>query len=146
MIMRRRDLLAGAGAIAITSCSQEENLNTKVLSKERFNWKMVTTWPPNFPGMGTGVARLVEHIDKASAGRLKITTYAAGELVPAFEVFDTVSRGTAEMGHGAAYYWKGKSEAAQFFTAIPFGMNVLEMNIHYYIMASLNLIHILIQE
>ncbi|MEC9375268.1 MAG: TRAP transporter substrate-binding protein [Pseudomonadota bacterium] len=126
--MRRRELLAGAGALAITSCSQEENLNTKSLSKQRFNWKMVTTWPPNFPGMGTGVARLVEHIDKASAGRLKITTYAAGELVPAFEVFDTVSRGTAEMGHGAAYYWKGKSEAAQFFTAIPFGMNVLEMN------------------
>jgi len=44
------------------------------------------------------------------------------------EVFDTVSRGTVEMGHGAAYYWKGKSEAAQFFTAIPFGMTAMEMN------------------
>ena len=58
--------------------------------------------------------------------------YGAGELVPAFEVFDAVSRGTAEMGHGAAYYWKGKSEAAQFFAAVPFGMNAQEMNAWFY--------------
>jgi TRAP-type mannitol/chloroaromatic compound transport system substrate-binding protein len=32
------------------------------------------------------------------------------------------------MGHGAAYYWKGKSEAAQFFAAVPFGLNAQEMN------------------
>ncbi|MCB1321979.1 MAG: TRAP transporter substrate-binding protein, partial [Leptospiraceae bacterium] len=41
--------------------------------------------------------------------------------------------GTAEIGHGAAYYWKGKTEAAQFFAAVPFGLNAQEMNgwIHY---------------
>jgi len=78
--------------------------------------------------MGSGVARMAKQIEQASAGRLKIRVYAAGELVPAMEVFDTVSRGTVEMGHGAAYYWKGKSEAAQFFTAIPFGMTAMEMN------------------
>jgi TRAP-type mannitol/chloroaromatic compound transport system substrate-binding protein len=32
------------------------------------------------------------------------------------------------MGHGAAYYWKGKSEAAQFFSAVPFGLTAQEMN------------------
>jgi TRAP-type mannitol/chloroaromatic compound transport system substrate-binding protein len=32
------------------------------------------------------------------------------------------------MGHGAAYYWKGKSEAAQFFAAVPFGLTAQEMN------------------
>jgi TRAP-type mannitol/chloroaromatic compound transport system substrate-binding protein len=32
------------------------------------------------------------------------------------------------MGHGAAYYWKGKSEATQFFAAIPFGMTAQEVN------------------
>ena len=31
-----------------------------------------------------------------------------GELVPAFEIFDAVSNGVAELGHGSAYYWKGK--------------------------------------
>jgi TRAP-type mannitol/chloroaromatic compound transport system substrate-binding protein len=59
---------------------------------------------------------------------MQITVYAANELIPALEVFDAVSRGTAEMGHGAAYYWRGKTEAAQFFSAIPFGLNAHEMN------------------
>ena len=63
----------------------------------------------------------------------KIKVYGNGELVPALEVFDTVSRGSVEMGHGAAYYWIGKVPAAQFFTAIPFGLNAQEMNawLHY---------------
>lgn len=43
-------------------------------------------------------------------------------------VFDAVSSGSVEMGHSAAYYWKGKVPAAQFFTAVPFGMNAQEMN------------------
>lgn len=127
--MKRRDFLAGAGAAAATGCAGEQSGPTAGITEARsYNWKMVTTWPPNFPGLGTGAAKLAEFIESASAGRLKIRVYAAGELVPAFEVFDTVSRGTAKMGHGAAYYWKGKSEASQFFTTIPFGMTVLEMN------------------
>jgi TRAP-type mannitol/chloroaromatic compound transport system substrate-binding protein len=36
------------------------------------------------------------------------------------------------MGHGAPYYWKGKSEAAQFFAATPFGMNAQERNAWIY--------------
>jgi TRAP-type mannitol/chloroaromatic compound transport system substrate-binding protein len=36
------------------------------------------------------------------------------------------------MGHGAAYYWKGKSEAAQFFAAVPFGFTAQEMNAWLY--------------
>jgi TRAP-type mannitol/chloroaromatic compound transport system substrate-binding protein len=89
---------------------------------------MVTTWPKNFPGMGTGANKLAELIGQMSGGRIEVKVYGAGELVPAFEIFDAVSRGTAEMGHGAAYYWKGKSEAAQFFASVPFGLTAQEMN------------------
>ena len=126
--MKRRDVLTGAGALALAGCASERTGVEGATATERFEWKMVTTWPPGFPGMQTGVSRMVEQIEQASNGRLKIKVYAGGELVPALEVFDTVSRGTIEMGHGAAYYWKGKSEAAQFFTTMPFGMTVLEMN------------------
>jgi TRAP-type mannitol/chloroaromatic compound transport system substrate-binding protein len=63
-----------------------------------------------------------------SGGRIEVKVFGAGELVPAFEIFDAVSRGTAEMGHGSAYYWKGKSEAAQFFSTVPFGLTAQEMN------------------
>ncbi len=128
--MKRREVLTGAGALALAGCAAEQQDcgSGSGDAGRRFTWKMVTTWPPNFPGVGTGILRLVKFIEEASGGRLRIKVYAAGELVPPFEVFDTVSRGTAEMGHGAAYYWKGKSEAAPFFTTVPFGMNTLEMN------------------
>ena len=78
--------------------------------------------------MGMGVERMAQRIEAASDGRLKIKIYGGGELVPPFEVFDAVSRGTVEIGHDASYYHKGKVPAAQYFTAIPFGMNHLELN------------------
>ncbi|MDT8407562.1 MAG: TRAP transporter substrate-binding protein, partial [Methylococcales bacterium] len=58
--------------------------------------------------------------------------YGAGELIPAFEVFDAVAKGTAQIGHSGAYYWKGKAEASQFFSAIPFGLTAQEMNAWLY--------------
>ncbi|MBT8443018.1 MAG: TRAP transporter substrate-binding protein [Gammaproteobacteria bacterium] len=125
--MKRRDILAGAGALAVAGCAQQAEDCGPGAAGERFAWKMVTTWPPNFPGLGTGAANLAKFIDRASGGRLSVKVYAGGELVPPLEVFDTVSSGTAEIGHGAAYYWKNKSPATQFFTAIPFGINAQEM-------------------
>ena len=130
-LMKRRELLGGlavaAGAAACTRTSPECATRTAALS-ETFEWSAVTSWPPKFPGLGIAVDNLAERIAKASAGRLKIKVYAGGELVPAFEVFDAVSRGTVECGHGASYYHKGKLDAAQFFTAIPFGLTAHEMN------------------
>ncbi|HIB56298.1 MAG TPA: hypothetical protein EYO53_04885 [Alphaproteobacteria bacterium] len=61
--------------------------------------KMVTCWPRNFPGAGTNAQYLAELIGSMCEGRLKIKLFAAGELVPAFEVFDAVREGTAECGH-----------------------------------------------
>ena len=63
-----------------------------------------------------------------SDGRLTIKVYAGGELVPPLEAFDAVSQGTAELAHTTPYYWKGKTVAAQFFTAVPFGLSTLEMH------------------
>lgn len=131
--MKRRDFLTGAAAVGVTACSrQSEGTRAGCSAEQRFEWKMVTTWPQNFPGLGTGAANLARLIGEASGGRLTVQLYGAGELVPAFEVFDAVSRGTADMGHGAPYYWKGKTEAAQFFAATPFGMNAQERNAWIY--------------
>jgi TRAP-type mannitol/chloroaromatic compound transport system substrate-binding protein len=93
-----------------------------------FKWRMVTTWPKNLPGLGTAPERMADNIRVMSNGRLDIKVYGAGEVVPALEVFEAVSQGTVQMGHGAAYYWKGKVPIAQFFTAVPFGLTAQEMN------------------
>ncbi len=92
-----------------------------------YHWKMVTAWPKNFPGLGTGANHLAKIIGEMSGGRLQIKVYGANELVGPLEIFDAVSRGTAQMGHGAAYYWKGKVPAAQFFASVPFGLSGHEM-------------------
>ena len=61
-----------------------------------------------------------------SGGRLTVQLYAAGELVPALQVFDAVYAGTAEMGTRASFYWAGKIKAAPFFTTVPFGLTPAE--------------------
>jgi TRAP-type mannitol/chloroaromatic compound transport system substrate-binding protein len=93
-----------------------------------YRWKLITTWPKNLPALGTAPERLAEQVRIMSNGRLDIRVYGAGELVGAFEVFDAVSQGTAEMGHGASYYWRGKLPVAAMFSAVPFGMTAQEMN------------------
>ncbi|XGA79969.1 TRAP transporter substrate-binding protein [Halomonas sp. CH40] len=111
-----------AGLLVVSS------LDNQAQAQETFSWKMVTSWPKNFPGVGQGPERLAELVDEMSDGRLTIEVFGAGQLVPGFEVFDAVSDGTAELGHSASYYWKGKAPEAQFFAAVPFGMNAQEMN------------------
>ncbi len=89
-------------------------------------WKMVTSWPKNLPGPGMSAQRICDRINTMSGGRMRVRLYAAGELVPAFEVFDAVSSGTAQMGHSASLYWQGKMPAAAFFCTVPFGLTPSE--------------------
>lgn len=131
---RRRFLKMGSaalGATALAACAPGDapsGATGSVEAAKPLHWKMVTSWPANFPGLGTSATKLAEMIGRMSGGRLTVKVFGGGELVPPFEVFDAVSRGTAEMGHSGAYYWKGKSEAAQFFCAVPFGLSAQEMN------------------
>ncbi|MDE0790087.1 MAG: TRAP transporter substrate-binding protein [Woeseiaceae bacterium] len=134
--MKRREFVGGiAAAAGLAGCAKPESDCSAGggVSAETFEWSCVTSWPPKFPGLGIAVENLAERVERASAGRLKIKVYGGGELVPPFEVFDAVSRGVVEMGHDASYYHKGKVDAAQFFTAIPFGLNSMELNawVHY---------------
>ena len=107
--------------------------NKMAASKPKtINWRMATTWPPHFPMLGEGADNFAKWVDEMSGGRLKIQVYGGGELVPPLGVFDAVSQGTVEMGHGAAYYWAGKSPATQFFAAVPFGFNAQSLNAWLY--------------
>jgi TRAP-type mannitol/chloroaromatic compound transport system substrate-binding protein len=100
---------------------------------QTFRWKLITTWPKNLPALGTIPERMADRIRLMSNGRLDIKVYGAGELVGAFEVFDAVSQGTAEMGNGASYYWRSKLPIAAIFSTVPFGLTAQEMNgwLHY---------------
>ncbi|NMP32187.1 TRAP transporter substrate-binding protein [Thalassotalea sp. M1531] len=120
--------------LTLTGCGQQETVAKAEASvQQSFQWKMVTSWPKNFPGLGVAPEKFATLVNEMSAGRLKVQVYGAGELVPGFEVFDAVSQGTVQMGHSGSYYWKGKIPASPIFGAIPFGMTVTELNawLHY---------------
>jgi TRAP-type mannitol/chloroaromatic compound transport system substrate-binding protein len=115
----RRDLLGlGAATLAAGTLAAP----AVVRAQDKFNWKMVTAWPKNSPGVGVNAQRLADSITAMSGGRLTVQLFAAGELVPPFECFDAVSSGAAEMAHGSPYFWQGKDKAFHFFTGMPFGL------------------------
>ena len=131
--MKRRKFLKTAGvAGAAAAASAASGFPAPAIAQGIKEVKMVTTWPKNFPGLGTSAERLATRITTGSAGKLQVKVFAAGELVPPFESFDAVSQGNAEIYHGAEYYWQGKSKAFNFFAAVPFGLTATEMNAWIY--------------
>ena len=148
--MKRRDFLkkaglgaaaaaaAAAGIAGLTGCAKEEEEKKpevkapEVITKKTFNWRMATTWPPKLPVLQEGCERLAKRLDEMTGGQLKIQVFAGGELVPPLECFQAVSDGTVEVGSGASYYWAGKEPAAQWFAAVPFGMNAQGMAAWFY--------------
>ncbi len=106
----------------------QQSSGPNIITRKRYQWKMVTTWPPNFPILQEGCEQLAQWIHEMTDGQLHIQVFAGGELVPPLEIFDAVRNGVAEMGSGAAYYWAGKIPAAQFFASVPFGMNAQQLN------------------
>jgi TRAP-type mannitol/chloroaromatic compound transport system substrate-binding protein len=116
---RRRFLGTAAGT---TAAALTLPAAAPAVAKDRRLWRMATSWPKNAPGPGTTAARLAERLTALSDGRLTVELHAAGELVPALEVFDAVAEGTVEMGHSAGLFWSGKMPSAPYFTAVPFGL------------------------
>lgn len=118
--LHRRAFLGGAAGVAAAPGI------APAFAQGRRQWKMVTCWPKNFPGVGTGAQRLADRITANSDGELTVKLFAADELVPAFEVFDTVREGKAELGHDAPYYWIAKNRSIPFFSSVPGGLAPLE--------------------
>ncbi len=125
--MKRRDVikkgLIGAGGVAAAT-----TIAAPAIAEDRVEITMVSTWPRDFPGLGTGAQRFAQRVSNMTNGRIKVNYYAAGERVGAFDAFDEVASGNAQIYHGAEYYWTGKHPAYGFFTAVPVGLTASEMN------------------
>ncbi|MBU1307386.1 MAG: TRAP transporter substrate-binding protein [Alphaproteobacteria bacterium] len=124
--MKRREFFKSA-SVATIGAAAAATLATPAIAQGNITWRMVTTWPKNFPGLGVGAQKLADRITKASGGRLTVQVFAAGEMVPGLQALDAVIDGSAEMSHGAAYYWQNKSQGLSFFTGVPYGMTSREL-------------------
>lgn len=132
-VKSRRALLKGAAGVAAAgmaaACSDSgAPSGAPMVARQTLKLTMVTAWPKNFPGLGTGAERIAKRIEALSEGRITIKIYAAGEIVGGLGGFDAVASGKADMYHAAEYYWQGKSPAFNFFAAVPMGLTASEMS------------------
>jgi len=140
--MKRRQILGAVAAVAtgttVTGILGSKNnkkqfikKDTKVcmpnISKGIKRFRMVTTWPKDFPGLGQMPNRFAKALKDMTSGLMEVKVYSAGELVGAMESFDATASGAADMYHGAEYYWQGKSKGFSFFTSVPMGMTAAEI-------------------
>jgi TRAP-type mannitol/chloroaromatic compound transport system substrate-binding protein len=122
-VINRRKFVLGGGLIAGASAA----FPAPSIAQGIRELKMVTSWPKGLPGLGTSAERMAETITAASGNRIRVKVFGAGEMVSAFEAFDAVSAGVADMYHAAEYYWEAKSPGFSFFAAVPFGLTADEM-------------------
>jgi TRAP-type mannitol/chloroaromatic compound transport system substrate-binding protein len=123
MKTRRRAVLLGAAA----AVSAAGSLPAPSIAQGIKELKMVTSYPENSPGMQTSAERLAQSIAALSDGRLKVIVYPDGSLVRAFEVFDAVASGAADMYHTDEAYFESKAPALNFFAAVPYGLTADEL-------------------
>jgi TRAP-type mannitol/chloroaromatic compound transport system substrate-binding protein len=137
--MDRRKFIknAGIGGTAVAGAA----LATPAIAQGNRKLTMVTSWGRGSAGVWDSVERVAQNVTAITDGSLEIEPKAAGELVGAFESFDAVSSGQADMYHAADYYFLNQHPAFAFFTAIPFGMTAPEMMAWYYNQGGMELHH-----
>jgi TRAP-type mannitol/chloroaromatic compound transport system substrate-binding protein len=123
--MRRRSLLAGGGvglvgaALAAPAIAQ---------SQPEVKWRLASSFPKSLDTIYGAAEILAKRVAEATDNKFQIRVFAAGEIVPAFQVLDAVQNNTVEMGHSASYYFIGKDPTFAFDCTVPFGMNYRQMN------------------
>jgi len=123
--MDRRRFLAGA-SVGIAAAAS--TFPKPALAQGVRQLKMVTIWPKTLAGLQSAAERVAQSITALSGGRLSVKVFAAGELVGAFESFDAVSSGVADMYHASEITWDARSAAFPYFCNVPFGFTAAEIN------------------
>jgi len=120
---RRRFLVKAGGGLMAAGAAAVASPGPYVHAQPRFSWRMATSYTPALDVLQGNAVRFARIVEQMSDGRMKIQVFAAGELVPAFGVFDAVYQGTLEMYSATPYFWAGKEPGLQWFSAVPFGLN-----------------------
>jgi TRAP-type mannitol/chloroaromatic compound transport system substrate-binding protein len=131
--MERRQFLQKAAIGSVAAVASGTLMHAPAVhAKKQVRWKMVTTWPPKLPYLQDAAELLAKKVEMMSDGQFQIKVFAGGELVPPLQTFDAVRKGSSvQAGSGVGYYQAGKAPAAQWFAAVPFGLNAAGMAAWY---------------
>lgn len=105
-------VLAGCGG------KSEEKAGTTGAAKEEVKPITLTLahfWPATHTMETQIVKSYIAEIEKATNGKVKITSYPAGTLVPSNETYDGVVKGVVDIGISAYSYNRGKFPVVESF-------------------------------
>lgn len=119
----RRSFLTKAGLGAAATMAVVSYPGKPTHAQSKFRWRLAMSFGITNPVTGPSMVGLAKDLKLMTKGKLDIKVYGAGELVPAFGVFDAAKQGSVHMMFSASYYWAGKVPATQFTCSVPFGMN-----------------------
>ena len=130
MSIKRRNFIttAGAGLAATAIAAPAVHAQTQ----PEIRWRLASSFPKSLDTLYGAAETLTKRVAEATGGRFQIRAFAAGEIVPAFQVVDAVQNNTVELGHTAGYYFVGKDPTFAFDTTIPFGLNARQQNAWMY--------------
>ena len=80
-----------------------------------------STFPKGLIVLDEAAQMLAKKIDDMSGGSITLRIHGAGDMVPAFEVFNNVSSGAVLAGWDWIGYWSGTIPVANLLGAMPFG-------------------------
>ena len=106
----------GLGAAGVAAAG----LAKPAIAQETVTWRMQTLWdggttPQKFE------ERFVKRVADLTGGRFKIELFAAGQLVPAAQMFDAVRGGAFQLMKTFDGYEAGKIPTLAFTSTVPFG-------------------------
>ena len=129
--MDRRSFLKNS-TVGVGATAAAATLAAPAYAQGKRTLTMVTSVPEGFAVFDDAAQNFCDRVGAMTDGQLTIDKKPAGTLVGAFEVFDAVSAGQADVYHSADYYFMGQHPGFAYFTSVPFGMTGPEIMSWYY--------------
>ncbi len=128
--MKRRKFITTAAIGGAAAAAAAANFPKPAIaqSQPEIKWRLASSFPKSLDTLYGGGEHLAKQVADATDNKFQIRVFAAGEIVPAFQVLDAVQNNTVELGHTASYYYVGKDPTFTFDSTVPFGMNTRIMN------------------
>jgi len=106
-------------------------LVTPVNAADKIELKMSSVWSSGIQLIEID-RNFVKLVNAMGGNDFKIKFFDGGTMVPPFELFDTVAKGTLDMGGDWGGYWPGKDESFNLIGTQPMGMTATDYMLWIY--------------